>query len=82
LNLAELSRLDQTGWSFPIAGRDLLQLATFTGFSRVKKALELLLIEGAVATAGGSATGAARQLGLPYTTLVSRQKALRSDGTV
>ncbi|MEY4631737.1 MAG: hypothetical protein RIQ81_1857 [Pseudomonadota bacterium] len=80
-NLAWLCRLDHSGWSFPISGRDLLQLATFTGFSRVRKALELLLIEGAVASAGGNSSTAARRLGLPYTTLVSRQKVLSQKRT-
>lgn len=78
LNLAELCRREQTGWGIALTGQDLLHLATFTGFVRVRKALELLLIEGAVTSFGGNAAIAAKFLGLPYTTLVSRQKALRA----
>ncbi len=78
LNLAELCRRDQSGWGIALTGQDLLQLATFTGFVRVRKALELLLIDGAVTTLGGNTAVAAKLLGLPYTTLVSRQKALRA----
>ncbi len=79
LNLAELCRREQTGWGIALTGQDLLHLATFTGFVRVRKALELLLIEGAVTAFGGNAAVAAKLLGLPYTTLVSRQKALRAQ---
>ena len=79
LNLAELCRRDQTGWGIALTGQDLLHLATFTGFARVRKALELLLIEGAVTSFGGNTADAAKFLGLPYTTLVSRQEALRTE---
>lgn len=75
-NLTELCRMDQSGWGVPLGARDLLQLASFAGFNRVRKALEQLLIEGAVASGGGNATSAAKFLRLPYTTMISRQKVL------
>lgn len=77
-NLADLCRLDHSGWSFSLTPRDLLHLAAFRGFARVRQALELLLIEGAVASGGGNSAAAAKFLGLPYTTLVSRQKVLKA----
>lgn len=75
-NLAELCRLDKSGWTIPLGARDLLQLANFTGFMRVRKALEQLLIEGAVDTGDGNAAVAAKYLRIPYTTMISRQKVL------
>ena len=80
-NLAELCRGDQSGWSVPLGAKDLLQLANFAGFSRVRKALEQLLIEGAVVSGCGNVATAAKFLRLPYTTMISRHKVLNSGTT-
>ena len=80
-NLVELCRGDQSGWSVPLGAKDLLHLAHFAGFSRVRRALEQLLIEGAVASGRGNVASAAKFLRLPYTTMVSRQKVLSGETT-
>ncbi len=77
-NLIDLCRTYHIGWGIGLRAQDLLHLAAFTGFTRVRQAIELLLIEGAVASGGGNAAVAAKFLGLPYTTLISRQKTLKA----
>lgn len=75
-NLGPLCIAEQSGWGVSIRSADMLNLAQFCGYGRVKKALERWLLEGVHSVFQGDCAAAARSLQLPYTTLVSRLKSL------
>lgn len=75
-NLGSLSVAAQFGWGVSLRSMDMLNLAYFCGYGRVRKAMERWVLEGARVAFAGDTAAAARGLRMPYTTLVSRLRAL------